>query len=149
MHVKTMEGLAGAGKNMELLKTPMRVFREARREGNQAKMERAMRYAGEISDKAREYKTEAEEGMKEEAEEIREAKQAACEQALEAQRDEQKEQKEPASGQNLPDSLEISEEGKRLLRDQMEQEGAKEAVTYVRTGTGNQAQPEARVSVTV
>ena len=58
MNTKTMEGLVGARTNMNLLDTPMRVYKEARRKGNTATMERAMGYAGEFSGKAEEYKAE-------------------------------------------------------------------------------------------
>ena len=34
MNTKTMEGLVGARTNMNLVNTPMRVFKEARRKGN-------------------------------------------------------------------------------------------------------------------
>ena len=62
MHTKTMEGLIGARTNMNLVNTPMRVYKEARRKGNLEVMERAMGYVGEFSDKAEEYKAEADEG---------------------------------------------------------------------------------------
>lgn len=42
MHTKTIEGLVGASTNVNLLNTPMRVFKEARRRGDTATMERAM-----------------------------------------------------------------------------------------------------------
>ena len=41
MNAKTMEGLAGAGTNMNLLNTPMRVYKEAERRGDLSMMERA------------------------------------------------------------------------------------------------------------
>ena len=72
MNTKTMEGLVGARTNMNLLDTPMRVYKEARRKGNTATMERAMGYAGEFSGKAEEYKAEADKGMEEDAKEARE-----------------------------------------------------------------------------
>ena len=72
MNTKTMEGLVGARTNMNLVNTPMRVFKEARRKGNTAAMERAMGYAAEFSDKAQEYKAEADKGMEEDAREARE-----------------------------------------------------------------------------
>ena len=64
MNTKTMEGLIGARVNMELLNTPMRVYKEARLKGDTATMERSMGYVNEFSDKAGEYKTEADKGMK-------------------------------------------------------------------------------------
>lgn len=47
MKAKTMEGLVGAKTNMDLLNTPMRVYKEARRRGDMATMDRAMDYAGQ------------------------------------------------------------------------------------------------------
>ena len=71
MHTKTMEGLIGARTNMNLMNTPMRVFKEARRKGDTETMERAMGYVGDFSDKAEEYKAEADKGMEEDAKEAR------------------------------------------------------------------------------
>lgn len=72
MNTKTMEGLVGARTNMNLMNTPMRVFKEARRKGDTATMERAMGYADEFSGKAEDYKAEADKGMEEDAREARE-----------------------------------------------------------------------------
>ena len=72
MHVKTMEGLVGAGTNMNLLNTPLRVFKEARRRGDTATMERAMGYVSEFDGKVEEYKAETDEGMKEDAKDAKE-----------------------------------------------------------------------------
>ena len=71
MNTKTMEGLVGARTNMNLMNTPMRVFKEARRKGDTATMERAMGYADEFSGKAEDYKAEADKGMEEDAREAR------------------------------------------------------------------------------
>ena len=59
MNTKTMEGLVGARTNMNLLNTPMRVYKEARRKGDTGTMERAVGYANDFSDKAEEYKAKA------------------------------------------------------------------------------------------
>ena len=71
MNTKTMEGIVGARTNMNLTNTPMRVYKEARRKGDMAVMERAMGYVHEFSDKAEEYKAKAHDGMKEAGEEVR------------------------------------------------------------------------------
>ena len=63
MNTKTMEGLVGARTSMKILNTPFRVFKEARRRGDTATMERAMGYVNEYRDKADEYKAKADEGM--------------------------------------------------------------------------------------
>ena len=72
MHTKVMEGIVGARTNMDMVDVPMKVYKEARRKGNTAAMERAMGYVNEFEGKAQEYKAEADEGMKEEAEEFKE-----------------------------------------------------------------------------
>ena len=72
MNVKTMDGLIGAGVNMNLMDVPIRVYKEARRKGDLATMERSMGYAGDFAEKAWEYEAKADEGMKEEAREKKE-----------------------------------------------------------------------------
>ena len=67
MNTKIMEGLTGASTSMNLLNTPMRVYKEARLKGDTATMERAAGYVGSFAGKAEEYKTEAYKGMKKEA----------------------------------------------------------------------------------
>ena len=88
MHTKTMEGLIGARTNMNLMNTPMRVFKEARRKGDTETMERAMGYVGDFSDKAEEYKAEADKGMEEDAKEAREKAELQREEAVQKRREE-------------------------------------------------------------
>ena len=90
MNTKTMEGLIGAGANMKLVDTPMRVYTEARRKGDTATMERAMGYASELGNKADEYRAQAETGTKEEAKEAREKAELEREKAIERRRDERR-----------------------------------------------------------
>lgn len=71
MNTKIMEGLAGASTSMNLLNTPMRVYKEARLKGDTATMERAAGYVGDFAERAEEYKTEAYKGMEEDAREAR------------------------------------------------------------------------------
>ena len=59
MNSKTVEGLVGARTNVNLLNTPMRIYEEASRRGDTAAMERAIGYAGVVSDKAEEYQVKA------------------------------------------------------------------------------------------
>lgn len=119
MNAKTMEGLIGAGKNMNLVNTPMKVYKEARRKGDTAAMERAMGYADDFASRADEYKTKAEEGMKEEAEEIREKEKAEREKRIEARREERKKLEDRMSETRGTDTVEISEEGKILQQENM------------------------------
>lgn len=86
-----MEGLAGASTSMNLLNTPMRVYKEARLKGDTATMERAAGYVGDFAGKAEEYKTEAYKGMKEDA---RDARKKAEEERIEAARKRKEEREE-------------------------------------------------------
>ncbi|MDE6386265.1 MAG: hypothetical protein K2L82_00505 [Lachnospiraceae bacterium] len=136
MHAKTMEGLIGARTNMNMTNVPMRVYKEARRKGDTATMERAMGYVNDFEDKAYQYKDKADEGMKDEAEEAREKEKLELEEAIAERREERKkaeEQKEAEIISNLStsenpsgntdtvpqtpktDSVEISPEGSALL----------------------------------
>ena len=109
MKAGTMEGLIGAGINMKMVDTPMRVYKEARRKGDLGAMERAMGYASEFQDTAYDYKEKAEKELRKEMEENREEQQREREEAL-AER--QKETKSPQT-----DSLVISPEGNKLLEE--------------------------------
>lgn len=88
MNTKTMEGLIGAGANIDLVNTPMRVFKEARRKGDTATMERAMGYANDFAGKAEEYKIQADEGTREEAKDSREKAEQEREKTIEKRRTE-------------------------------------------------------------
>ena len=68
MNVKTLEGLAGAGQNMKIMQTPLRIYKDAFRRGDIGKMEQAGGYVCEFADRTEKYKTLTDEGMKEEAE---------------------------------------------------------------------------------
>ena len=119
MNTKTMEGLAGAKANINMVNTPMRIYKEARRKGDTATMERAMGYACEFAGKAEEYKSEADEGMKEDAKEAREKAKLEREKAIEkrkAEREKPEERIEESRDSNK-DKVEISEDGKVLLKE--------------------------------
>lgn len=116
MNTKTMEGIVGAKTNMNMVNTPMRVYREARRKGDTGAMERAMGYAGEYSKKAESYRKETMEGMKEDALEAREKEKAEREKAIEKrkkEREEAEERIEKVQNEDA-DTVEISQEGKAL-----------------------------------
>lgn len=81
MCAKTMEGLVGARTSMDMTKVPLRVFKEARRRGDTATMERAMGYVNEFSNQAQEYKAEVHEGMKEDGKEAKEREKSVREKA--------------------------------------------------------------------
>ncbi len=138
MKAGTMEGLIGAGINMKLVDTPMRVYKEARRKGDLGAMERAMGYASEYQETAYEYKEHADEELRKEMKENREEQQKQREEAIEERREAQKEsQKETVeklaekaekmrtdndlsantSKRTQADSLVISTEGQKLLQE--------------------------------
>ena len=132
MNTKTMEGLIGAGANMRLVDTPMRVYREARRKDDTATMERAMGYATEFAGKADKYRAQADEGTLEEAKEARGKAELEREEAIEKRREDRErltEQIENTSEENtnpadtIVDTVEISAAGKALLNQEMPAEG--------------------------
>ncbi len=154
MNSKTMEGLVGARTNMNLLNTPMRVFREARRKGDTATMERAMGYVGEFSDKVEKYKAEADKGMEEDARTAREKAKLQREEAIQKRREEREKLEEKIEenrdADTNTDTVEISEEGKVLLKDntdsnstgsdEIEADAVKEPVAYTKTGESVESQ---------
>ena len=158
MNTKTMEGLVGARTNMNLMNTPMRVFKEARRKGDTATMERAMGYADEFSGKAEDYK-----GMEEDAREAREKAKLQREEAIQKRREEREKLEDRIEGSRNADTntdtVEISEEGKVLLKDnvdsgsigsdEIKMDAVKEPVTYTKTGETVSAEHEASISVSV
>ena len=170
MNTKTMEGLVGARTNMNLLNTPMRVFKEARRKGDKATMERAIGYVSEFSDKAEDYKAEADKGMEEDAREAREKARLQREEAIQKRREEREKLEERIEENRNADTntdtqetsaclLEISEEGKVLLRDnvdsgstgsdEIKMDDVKEPVTYTKTGETVPSEQGASISVSV
>ncbi len=163
MNAKIMEGLVGADSNINLINTPMRVFKEARRKGDTAIMERAMGYAGEFSDKAEEYKKIANEGIKEDAEKAREKAELEREEAIRKRKEEQKELEEriaESKGEDTnTDTVEISGEGKALVKDSIRLDSmgsderkadtVKEPVTYTKTGEVVHMEQNADISVSV
>ncbi len=161
MNSKTMEGLVGARTNMNLMNTPMRVYKEARRRGDTSAMERAMGYAGEYADRAEKYKAEAYKGMEEDAKEAREKAEAEREKAIEKRRKEQEKTEErlEESKENKTDTVTISEEGKVLSKDTVRSDienssevsgkENKEPVTYSKTGAVSQTEQGSSISVSI
>ena len=165
MHTKTMEGLIGARTNMSLMNTPMRVFKEARRKGDTETMERAMGYVGDFSDKAEEYKAEADKGMEEDAKEAREKAELQREEAVQKRREEREKLEakieENRNADTNADTVEISEEGKVLSKDNLDtdavgvetdvvkSDAVKEPVTYTKAGDAVPMEQETSISVSV
>ncbi|MDE7286057.1 MAG: hypothetical protein K2N55_04320 [Lachnospiraceae bacterium] len=159
MHAKTMEGLVGARTNMDLVNTPMRVYKEARYKGDTATMERAMGYACELSDQADDYKAQADEGMKEEAEQAREKAKAECEKAINERKEEQKKFEEKIEERREADTVEVSQEGKKLLKEntdlgninapKAEGDIDREPVMYTKAGEVSRTEQAADFSISV
>ena len=165
MHTKTMEGLIGARTNMNLMNTPMRVFKEARRKEDTETMERAMGYVGDFSDKAEEYKAEADKGMEEDAKEARKKAELQREEAVQKRREEREKLEakieENRNADTNADTVEISEEGKVLLKDNLDtdavgvetdvvkSDAVKEPVTYTKAGDAVPMEQETSISVSV
>lgn len=78
---------------MELMNTPFRVFKEARRKGDVAKMKQAMGYMNECQEDANEYKAIADDGMKEDAEDTRKIAEKQREEMIKNRREEREEGK--------------------------------------------------------
>lgn len=149
MNTKIMEGLTGASTSMNLLNTPMRVYKEARLKGDTATMERAAGYVGSFAGKAEEYKTEAYKGMKEEAKEAR--KKAEAERLEEARRrKEEREDLERRIEENQNKDMDgIPEDGKTLPEDNTQNSIARtEQAIYTKTGE-RQAEPDTITSISL
>ena len=141
MHVKTMEGLVGAGTNMNLLNTPMRVYKEARRRGDTAMMERAMGYVSEFAGKAEEYKAETDEGMKEDAKAAKEKSESEREKAIQ-KRTEESEKLERRTKENKNEDTDIETDA-NMDTDK------KEPVIYTKTGEASQNVIGLSISISV
>lgn len=159
MHVKTMEGLAGARTNMELVNVPMRVYRDAKRRGDTAVMERALGYAGDFAGKAEEYQKKAEEGMKEEALELWEKQRAEQEKAIEKRREEREKSEERIEKSKVRDKIEVNEEGRTMSEEQGSCESInssggmmalkKEPIIYTSTGEAEPAGNSGDISISI
>ena len=150
---------------MNLMNTPMRVFKEARRKGDTETMERAMGYVGDFSDKAEEYKAEADKGMEEDAKEARKKAELKREEAVQKRREEREKLEakieENRNADTNADTMEISEEGKVLLKDNLDtdavgvetdvvkSDAVKEPVTYTKAGDAVPMEQETSISVSV
>jgi len=164
MNTKTMEGLVGARENINMLNTPMRIYKEARRKGDMATMERSMGYVTKFADKAEEYKVKADKGMEEDAKEAKEKAKLEREEAIQKRKEEREkldEKIEKNTNQDTnTDHVEISEEGKVLRKDNIELDQnmdfdeiktdmTKEPVIYTKTGEAVHMDQSTSVSVVV
>ena len=145
MHTKTMEGLAGANMSMKLMNTPMRVYKEAERRGDTAVMERAMGYACDFADKAKDYQKTTEKGMEEDAKEAREKAKTEQENAIRKRKEEREElEKRIAESRNEDtDTVSISESGTAALDEKTDsvQTGADNGVSIEETADAVKTEP--------
>lgn len=127
MKAGSMEGLIGASLNMKLSRTPMRVYKEAELKGDTETMERAMGYVTDFQEKAHECSDKAQEELAKELKEERKEQELKREQAIEKRKEETKEYKEKLqesskSDIQKADSVEISEDGKVALKNNIQTE---------------------------
>ncbi len=170
MNTKTMEGLAGARTNVNLMDTPVQIFKDARRRGDTAAMERAMGYAGEFADRTEEYQLKADRGMEEDAEEAKEKLEAERGKMIERRKEKHEEtqarideSKSTDAGKDMveidADTVEISNGGNvsakdnkdtvRMGPDEAGTDHAEKPVIYTKTGEVLQTEPPAGISITV
>lgn len=171
MRAKTMEGLIGAGVNMDLMNVPIRVYKEARRKNDLGTMERAMGYAGECAKEAEKYKAAADEGMKEDAKDAKEKEKETLEESIEKRKKEREEmqskieEKQEADregrkdiSQNTAinagpeyDMLTVSEEGRILAENITKPDSGTQnkAVTYSKSGEIDNPKEETKLSVLI
>lgn len=129
MKAGSMEGLIGASLNMKLSSTPMQIYKEAELKGDTETMVRAMGYVTDFQDKAHEYSNKAQEELVKEMKEERNKQELKRNQAIEKRKEEMKEYKEKLQGSNKSDiqkadSIEISEDGKVVLKNNVHTEEA-------------------------
>ena len=151
MNTKIMEGLSGAGTNLKLLATPMKVYRAAKSKGDTGAMEQALGYAGDFVGKAEEYQEKTREGMAEEARDLRKKEKLEQEEAMEKRRLERQKERErlaeETSGrQNQADSLENDyDSGSNTAKDR----NGTEPIIYTNTGEKQLPEQETVLSVRV
>ena len=146
MHAKTMEGLIGAKVNITMTATPMRVYKEARRREDKATMERALGYAGQFTDYAGAYQKKVEEGMKEDAEAVKEER-LEREKAIENRREDKEKQKK-----GVEENREDRKDGSKIQEINNEGKASIEkgrTAGYTKTGESLSITQEANISVIV
>lgn len=164
MKAGSMEGLIGASLNMKLTRTPMRVFREAERRGDTDAMKRSMGYVTDFQEKAQECSDRAQEELGKELEEERREEEIRRKKAQErgeaAKEYAEKVQKKNEPDSSEKDSVEISEEGKVVLKNSSRMEEytppleKTDVKMYTEEGKAVQAEPaeesdERKIDVTV
>ena len=124
MKAGSMQGLIGANVNMKLTRTPMRVFKEAELKGDTETMKRAMGYVEDFQEKAHECSDKAQNEIGKELKEERREQDIRREQAIERKEDAEEYTEKIRKNNKLDqtDSVEISEEGKIVLKNNLQTE---------------------------
>lgn len=158
----TTGSLIGANVAMDEIRTPMKVFKEARARGDTATMKRAMGYVNSLNEDAWEYKKKADEGLKEEAVEAKEKERLEREELANRIREnrEETEKRLEEAGENpavtgaesAADSEEKSGSEIELSTEHTDAENTSDnidaPVTYTKTGEAVNLDPEIKFSVT-
>lgn len=110
MQARTTTGLIGANAYLQETRVPMKVFKEARAEGDTAKMERAMGYVGKLGSSAMEYKKQADKGLEEDARKAKEERLEQQEELAQRIRDKRAETEERIE-ETRGDNTAVQEEG--------------------------------------
>lgn len=158
MLAKTTDGLLGANNAMNVLKTPMKVFKEARARGDTATMERAMGYVEKTNTAAWESKNNADEGLKQEAKENKLKQQQESEELAARIKAKTEEMQQKADNEGaMPDTV-PTEEGETKTAEAAEQAaeaivappyGEEPPVTYTKSGETKPAETEPEFNVVV
>lgn len=166
MLANTTGNLLGANTAMDVIRTPMKVFKEARARGDQATMKRAMGYVDKFNNDAWEYKIKADEALKKEAAEAKEKEKLEREELanrIEENREETEKRLEAASENKVVNGTENSdvsegsensenEAGIELSTEHTDTESNSETVgapvMYTKEGTAVSLNPEIKLSVT-
>lgn len=163
MIAKTAEGLIGANNAMNVIQTPMKVFKEARARGDTETMKRAMGYVEKSNEEAWRNKFSADEGLKQEAEENKlkneeqrkELRQRIKENGKELEERVEDRGREIEAAAAVPDS-ETSENGEEKVNTapkadskEIKADNEPAPVTYTKTGEVIAASPSTDFSINV
>lgn len=148
MIAKTADGLLGANNAMNVIRTPMKVFKEARAKGDTATMDRAMGYVEKTNTAAWESKNNADEGLKQEAKENKAKQQQETEELAARIKAKAEEMQQTDKGSALPDAV-PAEEGEAPAQDAPDltpaapysSETAADPVTYTTYTKAGEAKP--------
>ncbi|MDE7218100.1 MAG: hypothetical protein K2O45_00515 [Oscillospiraceae bacterium] len=152
MNVQMMEGLLGASTNIRMSGTPMSVYRQASAGGDTEKMQRALGYTGECTEKAVKYQEKLDKGMEAEAKAEREKAKLEQDAAIERRREERKKAEE-GTGTDRPrdtDMVQISEAAKAALKDKPVEAAEladSDPVIYTETGEAAAAPAESEPTI--